>query len=169
MGCRCVGGFSRCNFKNQSEVRSAWDIPAAALAFACAVGMMLGVSGCRSAAVPPPAQRADYTQTLNKYYEGRPMCLWDDPVKFPLENIAGERADDLGLDEFADAGLLRGNGRHGRGLRTYALNAEGKRAFNKDIFTPARAISATAEGQWSASTRPGETAVRRSLSTFNTR
>ena len=50
---------------------------------ACSIGIMALVA-CKPAP-PPPAQRADYSQTLNKYYEGRPMCLWQETIKFPVE------------------------------------------------------------------------------------
>ena len=86
--------------------------------------------------MPPPAQRADYTQTLNKYYEGRPMCLWDEPLKFPIENATPQQADDLGLDGLVDAGLLQAKGRGAHGVRTYVLTPEGKSALNPDIFKP---------------------------------
>lgn len=118
----------------RNEISDTLRLRAAALSFLL-TGALLGVSGCKSAAVPAPAQRADYTQTLNKYYEGRPMCLWDAPVKFPVENVTAEQADDLGLDGLADAGLLHATGRRGH-VRTYVLTPEGKSAFDKDIVTP---------------------------------
>lgn len=103
------------------------------VAFSAAALMWL--AGCK-ASVPPPAQRADYTQTLNKYYEGRPMCLWDEPVKFPIRNASPETAEDLGLDGLTDAGLLSAKGKRGRGPRTYDLTPEGRSALNPDVFHP---------------------------------
>lgn len=94
---------------------------------------MAWLAGCKPAP-PPPAQRADYTQTLNKYYEGRPMCLWDEPVKFPIQNASPETVEDLGLDGLANAGLLMTRGRHSRGPRTYELTPEGRSALNPDVF-----------------------------------
>jgi hypothetical protein len=109
----------------------------AGLALVCAwAAIPVTLSGCRGAAVPPPAQRADYTQTLDKYYEGRPMCLWDESVKFPVENATPEQAEDLGLDGLADAGLVQAKGRAAHGLRTYVLTPEGRSALNKDVLTP---------------------------------
>jgi hypothetical protein len=110
----------------------------AGIALACGFSATLAaLSGCRSAAAPPPAQRADYTQTLNKYYEGRPMCIWEESVKFPVENATPEQVEDLGLDGLADAGLVQAKGRpaHG-GVRTYILTPEGRSAINKDVLTP---------------------------------
>lgn len=107
------------------------------LALACALaGTLFPFAGCRSAAAPPPAQRADYTQTLDKYYQGRPLCLWDEPVKFPVENATAEQAEDLGLDGLEDAGLVQAKGRGNHGARTYVLTPEGKSALNPDVFMP---------------------------------
>ena len=99
-------------------------------------GALATLSGCKGASAPPPAQRADYTQTLDKYYEGRPMCLWEESVKFPVENATPEQVEDLGLDGLADAGLLQSKGRGAHGLRTYILTPEGRSALNKDVITP---------------------------------
>jgi hypothetical protein len=73
---------------------------------------------------------------MNKYYEGRPMCLWDQPLKLPVVNATREQVDNLGLDGLADAGLLQVKGRGARGTKTYVLTPEGKSALNPDIFTP---------------------------------
>jgi hypothetical protein len=53
------------------------------------------LAGCNSA--PPALQRADYSATLNKYYEGRPMCLWPDAVKFPAQDATPEDIEDRGF------------------------------------------------------------------------
>lgn len=100
---------------------------------ACSAVALLWLAGCKQSP-PPPAQRADYTQTLNKYYEGRPMCLWDEPVKFPIRDASPETADDLGLDGLVDAGLLSAKGKRSRGARTYDLTPEGRSALNPDVF-----------------------------------
>ena len=104
--------------------------------FACTAVLTAALAGCKSASAPPPAQRADYTQTLNKYYEGRPMCLWEESVQFPIENATPEQAEDLGLRGLADAGLIQAKGRGAHGVRTYVLTPEGKSAFNPDVITP---------------------------------
>ena len=103
---------------------------------AAALICMLLVSGCRRTSAPPPQQRADYTQTLNKYYEGRPMCLWEDMVTFPIENATRQTVDDLGLDGLEDAGLVKPKGRGPHGTRTYVLTPEGKSALDPDVLHP---------------------------------
>lgn len=101
-----------------------------------ALASLLLLAGCRSLSAPPPAQRADYEQTLNKYYVGRPMCLWDQTVKFPVRNATPEMVDDLGLDGLEDAGLVDSHTGTARGTRTYVLTPEGKSALNPDLFKP---------------------------------
>jgi hypothetical protein len=105
-------------------------------AVACSI-YIVAIAGCK-AAPPPPAQRADYSQTLNKYYEGRPMCLWQETVKFPIE-AAPDQISQLGLAGLANAGLLivtpAGRGAP-RGSKTFDLSPEGRSALDPDVFTP---------------------------------
>jgi len=93
--------------------------------------MMLG--GCK-AAPPPPQERHDYSVTLNKYYEGRPMCLWQDTVQFPIKATPDE-IDQLGLAGLANAGLLVAKPA-GKGVKSFDLTPEGKSALFVDVFTP---------------------------------
>jgi hypothetical protein len=102
---------------------------------ACISALLL--AGCNS--VPPPRQRADYSTALNKYYEGRPMCLWPDAVKFPVENASRDEIEALGFDALTDAGLLlrKHAGKDAsRGSYTYDLSPEGRSAIDPDIFNP---------------------------------
>ena len=106
--------------------------------FAGPVGVVLGgallLAGCGSISAPRPAERADYQQTLNKYYLGRPMCLWNTSVKFPVVNATPEMVDDLGLDSLEDAGLLTSHRGTTAETRTYDLTVDGKSALNPDVL-----------------------------------
>lgn len=97
-------------------------------------GFAAATTGCNGA--PPIQDRANYTDSLNKYYEGRPLCLWQRNVKFPLE-AAPEQVDQLGLNALVDSGLLVRR-RAGRGFARasliYELTPEGQSAFEEDIF-----------------------------------
>ncbi len=111
-------------------------LPALAAA-ACCAGLMT-LAGCK-AAPPPPAQRADYSQTLNKYYEGRPLCIWQDSVAFPVVAATPDKIDQLGLAGLTNAGLLAATpaGKDSpRGAKTFELTAEGRSALNPDVFHP---------------------------------
>lgn len=104
---------------------------------ACSVCAVV-LAGCKPPA-PPPAQQADYSQTLNKYYEGRPMCLWQETVKFPIEAAEPDEIAELGLAGLVDAGLLAakpaGKGEP-RGSKTFDLTPEGRTALDPDVFNP---------------------------------
>jgi hypothetical protein len=113
-------------------------IHASTLAAAACSIFLTTISGCK-AAPPPPAQRADYSQTLNKYYEGRPMCLWQETVKFPVEAATPGQIDQLGLAGLVNAGLLvmQPAGKDApQGSKTFDLSPEGRTALNPDVFRP---------------------------------
>jgi hypothetical protein len=94
-------------------------------------------AGCNSA--PPALQRADYSATLNKYYEGRPMCLWPEAVKFPALDATPDDITDRGFAALTDAGLLvrKPASKHApNGSATFDLSPEGRSAFDRDISDP---------------------------------
>jgi len=99
---------------------------------------LMAVAGCRPAPLPLE-ERADYSATLNRYYEGRPLCLWPDTVKFPVEDATPEVIDERGFDALTDAGLLSrrpaGKGAP-EGSYTFDLSPEGRSALNPDVFNP---------------------------------
>jgi hypothetical protein len=105
---------------------------AAVVGITSIVGVMI-MGGCKAA--PPPAHRADYSQTLNKYYEGRPMCLWPETVKFPVEGAGQDKIQQLRLAGLANAGLLIMKPA-GKGAKMFELSPEGRSALNPDVFNP---------------------------------
>jgi hypothetical protein len=113
------------------EIRRALRIVIAAASTA------IFLAGCNSA--PPAITRADYTATLNKYYEGRPMCLWPETVKFPAEDVTPDEATERGFAALVDAGLLirKPAGKHApKGSSTFDLTPEGRSALDPDISDP---------------------------------
>jgi hypothetical protein len=113
------------------EIRRALRIVIAAASTA------IFLAGCNSA--PPAITRADYTATLNKYYEGRPMCLWPETVKFPAEDVTSDEATERGFAALVDAGLLirKPAGKHApKGSSTFDLTPEGRSALDPDISDP---------------------------------
>jgi hypothetical protein len=96
---------------------------------------MLGFAGCNSA--PPPQLRADYSVSLDRYYQGRPLCLWPDAVSFPVVDATPDQIDERGLNALVDTGLLvrtRASRGARRGSYTYDLSPEGRSAIDRDIF-----------------------------------
>jgi hypothetical protein len=93
------------------------------------------LAGCSNA--PSPQQRTDYAQSLNRYYEGRPMCLWSDTVKFPVEDASPDQIQQRGFEALVSSGLLvRKQASKGapRGSYTYDLSPEGRSAIELDVF-----------------------------------
>jgi len=100
------------------------------LALACSALFI----GCSSA--PPPQDKADYSQTLNRYYLGRPACIWSDAVTFPIQNASPDQIQQRGLNALVDTGLLiRKPAPKGAPADsyTYDLSPEGRSAFDADL------------------------------------
>jgi len=86
-------------------------------------------TGCSSA--PAPKDRADYAKSLNRYFEGRPMCVWQDQVSFPVQNPTATEIKEHGYDALVSAGLLARKAAK-TGV-SYELTAAGRAAFDHDI------------------------------------
>jgi hypothetical protein len=86
-------------------------------------------TGCSSA--PAPKDRADFAKSLNHYYDGRPMCVWNDQVSFPVQNPTADEARDRGYDALVSAGLL--TRKQAKAGVAYELTAAGRAAFDHDI------------------------------------
>ncbi|HKO18807.1 MAG TPA: hypothetical protein VJU82_07965 [Acidobacteriaceae bacterium] len=86
-------------------------------------------TGCSSA--PAPKDRADYAKSLNRYFEGRPMCVWPDQVSFPVQNPTADEIKERGYDALVSVGLLAR--KQGNSGVTYELTAAGRAAFDRDI------------------------------------
>ncbi|MGD0796349.1 MAG: hypothetical protein ABR910_01385 [Acidobacteriaceae bacterium] len=94
------------------------------------------LAGCKAAPLPP-ADSAGFAQGLDRYYEGRPMCLWPDSVRFPVEDAAPDEIDERGFNALTDAGfLVRNPASSGAapGSATYDLSPEGRSALNPDVL-----------------------------------
>lgn len=97
--------------------------------FVSSLVFVAAFSGCSSA--PAPKDRADYTKSLNRYYQGRPMCVWTDQVTFPVESATPEQIKDRGYDALVSAGLL--TRRRAKVSTAYDLTTAGNVAFDHDI------------------------------------
>jgi hypothetical protein len=116
---------------------SAIKLAIAACASVLTIAATSLLAGCNSASAS--VDHADYSTTLNRYYEGRPMCLWADSVTFPVEAITTDQASQRGFDALVDAGLLDRK-RPAKGAAqdtyTYDLTKEGHSALDRDIDHP---------------------------------
>jgi hypothetical protein len=86
-------------------------------------------TGCSS--TPAPQEGAAYAKSLNRYYQGRPMCVWSDQVSFPVQNPAAQEVKDRGYDALISAGLLAQKAQ--AGATAYELTVAGRAAFDRDI------------------------------------
>jgi hypothetical protein len=48
----------------------------------------------------------NYTRALNDYYEAHPVCLWSEPMKFPVQVDTSDASKTAGYDALVDQGLL---------------------------------------------------------------
>lgn len=48
----------------------------------------------------------NYTRALNDYYSAHPVCLWSEPVKFPVQAETSDNSKTAGYDALVDQGLL---------------------------------------------------------------
>lgn len=48
----------------------------------------------------------NYTRAINDYYEAHPVCLWSEPVKFPVQVDTSDTSKTAGYDALVDQGLL---------------------------------------------------------------
>ncbi len=93
------------------------------------------LTGCNTASAS--VDRADYTTTLNRYYEGRPACLWPESVTFPVQAVTPDQSSHSGFEALVDAGLLsRKRSTTNATQITYDLTREGHSALDRDIDHP---------------------------------
>jgi len=61
------------------------------------------LAGCHTNAV----NTAAFQSALNNYYASRQVCLWSDPVKFPVQADSSNESQTEQFDALTDAGLLK--------------------------------------------------------------
>ncbi len=49
---------------------------------------------------------SSFKTAINNYYSAHPVCIWPDPVKFPVQADASNDSQTKGFDALTDAGLL---------------------------------------------------------------
>lgn len=87
-------------------------------------------SGCSSTSAP--RESADYARSINRYFQGRPMCLWSEPASFPADSSAADQEQARGYDALVSAGLLTLK-RTRNSAAVYDLTPAGRAAFDHDI------------------------------------
>jgi hypothetical protein len=108
--------------------------PGAMRAVIAACATLALLAGCSQA--PPQKELSAYSHTLNKFYDGRPVCIWPDSVEFPVLNATPDQIGERGCEALTYAGLLvRKRAAKGApaGSYSYYLSPEGRSAIDPDI------------------------------------
>jgi hypothetical protein len=61
------------------------------------------VAGCKKT----DDNTINFTNAINTWYAAHPACLWDDPIKLPVQVTTSDTAKTTGYDALVDQGLLQ--------------------------------------------------------------
>lgn len=98
----------------------------------------LGV-GCRKNAVDKMA----FKSALNNFYSGRQDCLWNSPIKFPVQADTSNDDQTKGFDALTDAGMLTRKAAEkkrfligSKQVNDYDLSEQGRTSYVADPTQP---------------------------------
>jgi len=77
-------------------------MPSPRLCLAVLSGAAFLFSGCSKKA----DNKTNYTRAINDYYNAHPLCLWEEPVKFPVQADTSDTSKTAPYDALVDQGLL---------------------------------------------------------------
>jgi hypothetical protein len=87
--------------------------------------------------------KANYQTAIDNYYKARPVCLWQDTKKFPVQAATADDAKTEGFDALTDAGLLARTTAEkkvfivaSKQVNNYDLSAQGRSAWTPDTSQP---------------------------------
>jgi hypothetical protein len=102
-------------------------------------GATLLFAGCNKQDDTKP----NYQAAINDYYKARPVCLWQDTKKFPVQAATADDVKTQGYDALTDAGLLaRTTGEKkvfiiaSKQVNNYDLSPQGRSAWTPDTSQP---------------------------------
>jgi hypothetical protein len=103
------------------------------------VPLMLFAFGCRQKQDPKPQLEA----AINHYHGVHPLCIWQEPKKFPIQAATADEAKTEGLDALTDAGLLKRTTAEkqrfligSKQVNNYDLSDKGRSAWTQDTTQP---------------------------------
>ncbi len=107
------------------------------LAAGCTAAVM--IAGCKKT----DDSTANYTKAINSYYASRPACLWQDPIKFPVQADTSDTSKTSGYDALVDQGLLQRTTAEkkvfiiaSKQVTNYDLSDKGRSAWTADTTQP---------------------------------
>jgi hypothetical protein len=71
--------------------------------FAVCATVALAVAGCKKS----DDNRLNFSNAIDSYYSGHPACLWQTPIKFPVQVDTSDADKTRGYDALVDQGLLQ--------------------------------------------------------------
>jgi hypothetical protein len=87
--------------------------------------------------------KANYQSAINDYYKARPLCLWQNTKKFPVQAATSDDAKTEGYDALTDANLLSRTTAEkkvfivaSKQVNNYDLSAQGRSAWTADTSQP---------------------------------
>jgi hypothetical protein len=102
-------------------------------------GATLLFAGCNKQDDSKP----NYQGAINDYYKARPVCLWQDTKKFPVQAATADDAKTQGYDALTDAGLLARTTAEkkvfiiaSKQVNNYDLSPQGRSAWTADTSQP---------------------------------
>ena len=87
--------------------------------------------------------KLNFTNAINTYYTAHPSCLWDDPIKLPVQVTTSDTAKTTGYDALVDQGLLQRTMAEkkvfilgSKQVTNYDLTDKGRSAWTADTTQP---------------------------------
>jgi hypothetical protein len=104
----------------------------------CSAALLLA-TGCNKKA----GNTLNYTNAINAYYSAHPVCLWSEPVKFPVQADTSDASKTSRYDALVDQGLLARTTAEkkimiiaSKQVSNYDLSDRGRSAWTADVQEP---------------------------------
>ncbi len=85
----------------------------------------------------------NFTNAINTYYSAHPVCLWSEPIKFPVQADTSDTSKTSGYDALVDQGLLVRTTAEkkkmilgSKQVNNYDLSDKGRSAWTADVQQP---------------------------------
>lgn len=111
-------------------------LPWAATALAAVLTL---ASGCNK----PVDNTMKFTDAINTYYAANPVCLWDSPVKFPVQADTSDASQTAAYDALVDQGLVTRTTAEkkkmivaSKQVNNYDISEKGRSAWVADVNQP---------------------------------
>jgi hypothetical protein len=108
------------------------------IATVCGAAALL-LAGCKKT----DDNKINFTNAINAYYAAHPACLWDTPIKFPVQVTTSDAAKTPAYDALFDQGLLQRTTAEkkvfivaSKQVTNYDLTDNGRSAWTADTTQP---------------------------------